>query len=428
MTDEFQGPKGPPWDVDVIADVHAGVYPFEQNEQLRRLIATDPQGAAVLAALDSTVDSLSLMPALTMPAPYVLRLDAALAAEYATLPAASSSLTAVTPAGAPAAAASGAVLRGGIGALLHPGPAQPGPARPGTGGTGTGGPNQAQPGPFLPRQADPVRHPHPPRRQPVIPLVLPGGSHRSNSPARPGANAAAGSGAAAESTAPAGSHPGGGSPDRKPAPANVTDLRSVATARNDGTRAPRSADRPTRPGGSTGPTRVGSLEAQRSKRRRWTGGLLAAAAVVAIGAVTAISLTSGRGEPVAGAPQASQQQTVTIAPGNGAGNEVPGNSDQAQALVLEPGKLGDSLDQIEGNTTPSGALANPATQAACLGANKIEFSKVTGITQVTYQGKPAYAIAVEQGTEGTKVDVVVVGLKCGVDGAADMLASQIVTR
>ncbi|WP_029136655.1 hypothetical protein [Nakamurella lactea] len=389
MTTEFQGPYGPPWDVDVVADVHAGVFPPEQTAELRRLIADDPQGAAILAALDSTVDGLSLMPALTMPESVVKRLDAALAAEYA-------ALTPATPAGVGSGSAGSAngpgaggtdVIRGHLGALLRPGAATAGPGAVG-----------AQ----LPRQVGSARPVHPPRRQPVIPAVLPGGP-------RPTAGIPA---PAAATPAPA-TEPGG------PA-ANITDLRTATGNRPADGRPPRAAA----PSGPTGPSRVGSLEAQRAKRRRWTGGLLAAAAVVAIGAVTAISLTSGNGNNVAGS--AAPTETVTIqtgVPAPGAGN----NGDAPQALVLEPGKLGDSLDQIEGNMTPGGPLANPVTQAACLGANGIDPRDISGITQVTYQGKPAYAIAVKQ-ENNTKVDVVVVGEKCGTDGAADTLDSQVVTR
>lgn len=74
-------PSGPPWSLDVVADVHAGVHPPEVTQRLRALMADDPEAASMLAALDTVVDDLSLLPAPVMPAEYVSRLDAALLAE-----------------------------------------------------------------------------------------------------------------------------------------------------------------------------------------------------------------------------------------------------------------------------------------------------------------------------------------------------------
>lgn len=74
-------PTGPPWSLDVVADVHAGVYDPQDTRRLRALIADDPEASAMLAALDSVVDDLSLLPAPVMPAHVVARLDAALEAE-----------------------------------------------------------------------------------------------------------------------------------------------------------------------------------------------------------------------------------------------------------------------------------------------------------------------------------------------------------
>lgn len=74
-------PSGPPWSLDVVADVQAGVYPPDVTQRLRALIAEDPEAAAILSALDAVVDDLSLLPAPVMPAEYASRLDAALMAE-----------------------------------------------------------------------------------------------------------------------------------------------------------------------------------------------------------------------------------------------------------------------------------------------------------------------------------------------------------
>ena len=100
-------PAGPPFSADVVADVHAGVYPEAVTVALRQRIAADPEAAAVLAALDATVADLASWhdPApFPMPDGYAARLDAVIAAE--------------------AAARAGRVVT--------PGPSAPGASAPGT--------------------------------------------------------------------------------------------------------------------------------------------------------------------------------------------------------------------------------------------------------------------------------------------------------
>ncbi|MGI8416571.1 MAG: hypothetical protein ACR2P2_10310, partial [Nakamurella sp.] len=171
----------------------------------------------------------------------------------------------------------------------------------------------------------------------------------------------------------------------------------------------------------------------RTRRRRWTGGLLAAAAVIAVGAITTVALTShdrdsGHGVAIT---QPGNLTTVTLpsavgeqpGAGNGAVN-TPGQT--SAAIVVEKGKLGAALSQIEGKQA-AGPLANPGTYAACLGANKIALGSVSGATAVTFEGKDAYAIVVKQ-TDPTTAKVVIVGTDCGTNGAADALDSEITTR
>ncbi len=74
-------PVGPPWPVDVVADVHAGLYPPELNRRLRDRMMADPQARATLTALSSVADRLSLLPGLTMPDRYATRLSAAIEAQ-----------------------------------------------------------------------------------------------------------------------------------------------------------------------------------------------------------------------------------------------------------------------------------------------------------------------------------------------------------
>lgn len=88
MTDSEKGAGGsqhePPWSVDVLADLHAGVLDPAESARLWPLVNTDPQARAVLDALDSVkvgLGQLGNAPVEPMPAPYAARLDAALQAE-----------------------------------------------------------------------------------------------------------------------------------------------------------------------------------------------------------------------------------------------------------------------------------------------------------------------------------------------------------
>jgi hypothetical protein len=89
MTDESRGiggTVGPPWSVDVLADLHAGVLDDTQAAELWPLVDADPEARAILDALDATqadLASLAGAPAPPMPAQFAARLDAALAAEAA---------------------------------------------------------------------------------------------------------------------------------------------------------------------------------------------------------------------------------------------------------------------------------------------------------------------------------------------------------
>ncbi|HET9137841.1 hypothetical protein [Actinophytocola sp.] len=86
MTDDARSPLGPPWSVDVLADLHAGVLDPEQSARLWPAVNADPEARAVLAALDSVkvgLGRLGAAPVEPMPAHFAARLDAALAAEAA---------------------------------------------------------------------------------------------------------------------------------------------------------------------------------------------------------------------------------------------------------------------------------------------------------------------------------------------------------
>ncbi|MGH3911993.1 MAG: hypothetical protein ACRDTC_01075 [Pseudonocardiaceae bacterium] len=79
-------PARAPLTLELLADLHAGVFDEPLATQLRRRVATDSQAGAVLAALDATVAELAELPhQRTTPIPddVVRRLDATLATERA---------------------------------------------------------------------------------------------------------------------------------------------------------------------------------------------------------------------------------------------------------------------------------------------------------------------------------------------------------
>lgn len=89
MTDEGRGHGGvvgPPWSVDVLADLHAGVLDEQEAAALWPLVNADPEARAIIEALESTTSDLSSFAALDvepMPAEVAGRIDAALEQERA---------------------------------------------------------------------------------------------------------------------------------------------------------------------------------------------------------------------------------------------------------------------------------------------------------------------------------------------------------
>jgi|GEM_PF-892356 len=59
----------PPYPVDVIADLHAGVYPDDFARVLKPRVLADPDGAAIWAALEATTAQLAALPASPVPVP-----------------------------------------------------------------------------------------------------------------------------------------------------------------------------------------------------------------------------------------------------------------------------------------------------------------------------------------------------------------------
>ncbi|HEX8864727.1 MAG TPA: hypothetical protein VF821_03635 [Lentzea sp.] len=81
MTGMERVPMGPPWSVDLIADLHAGVLPPEVAAQLRPRMEADAEAREILRALDATLEDLQALPPIPMPDHVAARIDAALAAE-----------------------------------------------------------------------------------------------------------------------------------------------------------------------------------------------------------------------------------------------------------------------------------------------------------------------------------------------------------
>lgn len=74
---------GPPWPLDLLADLHAGLLDPPDAEELRRRVESDPDSRATLAALDATQRALAELPRPRMPEDVAARIDAAIANESA---------------------------------------------------------------------------------------------------------------------------------------------------------------------------------------------------------------------------------------------------------------------------------------------------------------------------------------------------------
>lgn len=79
--------SGPPWPVDLLADLHAGVIDQAEAARLWPRVQADPEAMAVISALEATTGDLARLgqtPAPPMPARVAARIDTALTAERQT--------------------------------------------------------------------------------------------------------------------------------------------------------------------------------------------------------------------------------------------------------------------------------------------------------------------------------------------------------
>nr|WP_042183979.1 hypothetical protein [Kibdelosporangium sp. MJ126-NF4]CEL15997.1 hypothetical protein [Kibdelosporangium sp. MJ126-NF4]CTQ93921.1 hypothetical protein [Kibdelosporangium sp. MJ126-NF4] len=84
MTSIGRGSGGPPWPVDLLADLQAGALDPRQADELWPQVNADAEAMAILAALEATQADLREFadaPAPPMPAHFAAQLDAAIAAE-----------------------------------------------------------------------------------------------------------------------------------------------------------------------------------------------------------------------------------------------------------------------------------------------------------------------------------------------------------
>ncbi|MTD56158.1 hypothetical protein [Amycolatopsis pithecellobii] len=86
MTDEGRGIEaaGPPWSVDLLADLQAGVLDEREAARLWPRVQADPEARAIIQALEATtadLASLATAPAPPMPPAVAARIDTAIAAE-----------------------------------------------------------------------------------------------------------------------------------------------------------------------------------------------------------------------------------------------------------------------------------------------------------------------------------------------------------
>jgi hypothetical protein len=84
MTGIERGSGGPPWSVDLLADLQAGALDPQEAAQLWPRVNADPEAMEILAALEATQADLrefAMAPAPPMPAHFAARLDAAIATE-----------------------------------------------------------------------------------------------------------------------------------------------------------------------------------------------------------------------------------------------------------------------------------------------------------------------------------------------------------
>jgi len=371
MTAPLSGPipAGPPFDLDVLADLHAGVYPEDVAAVLRARAAADPDARAVLA-LDATVADLHALPPVPIPASVAARLDAAVAAEQAARTVARVVPVGSAPAGIPPTAQHPAALP-------------------------TGGPVPPSTHASVPPPLQSIR----PTTGAPMPPVLP--QQHAGPPVQ-------------------GDAPGSPIPQQPPS-GRVSSLEGARRARDQR----RAAQR------SRGPVRwatglgiaaavaavftVGAvlLHPDGEPGTGMAGGPLTTTSAAATGAsqpgMNEPAPSNGAQPPPADAGSAPTR--ATTAPG------------QTRAVVVQPHHLADLLPQIAGKA-PAGPFADPARLDACLAANDAAGQDVLGVLPVSYTGQQAYAISLR--TDTSEVRILVVGPQCGASGS-DLLEEQTTT-
>ncbi|GAA0507904.1 hypothetical protein GCM10011581_20250 [Saccharopolyspora subtropica] len=96
-------PQGPPWSLDLLADLHAGVLDQQTADELRVQVQDDPEAREILAALDATGADLAALPPLSIPDDVSARIEAALEDEVRAWAEQQGSAPATAPADQPGA-------------------------------------------------------------------------------------------------------------------------------------------------------------------------------------------------------------------------------------------------------------------------------------------------------------------------------------
>lgn len=382
-------PEGPPWSVDTLADIQAGLYPPAMTAILRHQILMDPEAAAVWAALVSLTDDLhdldpnadsALAP--PMPAEFSERLDKALSAEVnnrfasrRTQPVWPSQHATVVPADGARAAGS---------PPLPPAAPFDLPAR---------GPHTATPTASNVFDLESAR-----RKRRTTWLAAIGGVAAA---AVIGTVVVIGVGSSGRS---GGADSASALPSRS-APAAVAAQQedsAAAEAAPNGATDPR----PTTPGSPPGSAAAAGSAAADSP------GSTAASTTASTGSTQASGSSTSAGQPAPGAgPPAADFET--------------------ELLILDSQDVADSYDQIAGRNvvlsdsgepavmaqSPLGPIADPAIYAGCVAANGVDDQLLVGLRMVRFNDRQGYALAFDDPDNPIRSTILVVGLECGPENA-----------
>lgn len=376
-------PDGPPWSVDTLADIQAGIYPPAMTAILRHQILMDPEAAAVWAALSSLTDDLhdldpngGSVQAPPMPADFSARLDKAMSAEVNNRFASRS-----TQPLWPAQHAPVVPVDGGRTAKSYQLP----PAAP-FDGLSPGSPTSKNTASNV-VDLESIR-----RKRRTTWLAALGGVAAA---AVIGTFVVVGLGGDGK---PGGADSAAALPSRPAAAAAAPQPEDSAAdeAAPNGAGDPRPATRDSAPGSAAA----------------GNPGSTAATATASTGSAASSATSTAVGQP---APSAGP----------------PAANFETELLILDSQDVADSYDQIAGRNvvfdesgepavmaqSPLGPIADPAVYAGCVAANGVEDQLLVGLRMVRFNDKQGYALAFDDPDNPIRSTILVVGLDCGPENA-----------